>query len=167
MAKDKTKIISSYGTVLMSDVGGEPSDLGYTRGGVSITKSYDTRNVEADQTRYPLYIQPTAEGYAIHFALLEITCAHLREVFGEAAEVEVASLSLGKYSDNPIEKEIIVYAKRKDDKYVKFTFYRCILTGCDSMEATKDGEVLNGATFSATFDDTNQCIGLMEEVDSP
>ena len=167
MAVDKTKIISSYGTVLMSDVGGTPTDLGYTRGGVSITKSYDTRNVEADQTRHPLYIQPTAESYAIHFALLEITCAHLRDAMGEAADVSGTSLSLGMYSDNPIEKEIIVYAKRKDDKYVKFTFYRCILTGCDSMEATKDGEVLLGATFTAAFNDATQSIGLMEEVATP
>jgi hypothetical protein len=158
----KTKIISSYGTI---KIGG--SDMGYTRGGVSIAKTYDTREVEADQTKYPLYIQNTKEGYAIHFALLEFTVAHLRDVWGEAATVVGASLSLGKASDNPVDKTIVVYALRKDAKYVKFTFYTCNLASVDNSEMTRDGEALLGATFNALFNDTYNGIGVVEEVDTP
>lgn len=159
---DKTKILSSPATLLIGDKGKTPTNVGYTRGGVSITKTYDTRTIEADQTRFPLFRKVTSEGYEINFRLLEITPQNLRLGWGEAGEVSGNTLSLGVYSENPVSKTIQIYAKNMAGQIVKFTFYDCVLTSTGALNYSKDEEALIEATFTATFDDEHQCVGLFE-----
>ena len=163
---DKTKILSNAATLLIGEAGGAVADVGYTRGGVSVAKTYDSRKIEADQTRFALYTQTTGEGYDINFRLLEITPGNLEDGWGEGGTAGVDSLSLGVWSDNPPEKEIQMYAKRKDGKYVKFTFYDCVLTSAGDFGFSKDDEALIESTYTALYDDDESCCGLMEITDT-
>ena len=160
---DKTKILSNPATLLIGDSGGVVSAVGYTRGGVSISKTYGSRDITADQTRFPLYKQTTDEGYDISFKLMEITAQNLKDAWGEAGAVASGSLSLGVYAENPPEKEIQIYAKNKAGDYVKFTFYDCVLSSTEALNYSRDEEALIGSTFSALYSDTNGCVGLFEE----
>ena len=159
----KTNVLSNAATLLIGATGGVATDVGYTRGGVSVTKSYDTRGIEADQTRFPLYNQVTAEGYEINFRLLEITADNLKDGWGESATVAGGALSLGVESDNPDEKQIEIYAKAKNGQYVKFTFYDCVLASTGALNYSRDDEALIEATFTALYSDTELCCGLFEE----
>jgi len=163
----KTNVLSNAATLLIGAKGGAASDVGYTRGGVSITKSYDTRAIEADQTRFPLYNQVTAEGYEINFRLLEITADNLKDGWGESATVATGALSLGVESENPDEKLIQIYALNKASKYVMFTFYDCVLASTGALNYSRDEEALIEATFTALYDDTELCCGLFEEDATP
>jgi len=166
MARDKTLIISAAATLLIADKGETVADVGYTRGGVSITKSIDTREILADQVRHPLYQTVESERYEINFRLLQIDCANLKEGWGEADAVSGTTLKLGVYEENPVSKEIQLYSKRKDDKYVKFTFYDAVLSSTGAMAFTRDDEALIEATFTAMYDDDEECVGLMEVTES-
>ncbi len=163
---DKTLIMSGSATLSIGTVGGAVTAVGYTRGGVSVTKSKDTRKIEADQSYHPLYIQTSGEGFEINFRLLETTLANIKTAFGEVATAGATSLSLGVFSTTPEEKRIELYGTRKDGKYVKYTFYRCILTSTGAYTYSKDDEALLEATFTAVLDDTYNCLGLAEVLDS-
>ena len=166
MANDKTMIMSGSATLSIGTVGGAVTAVGYTRGGVTVTKSKDTRKIEADQSYHPLYIQTSGEGFEINFRLLESTLENMKLAFGEVnagtGGPPLTSLSLGVFSTTPEEKQIQLYGTRKDGKQVKFTFYRCILTATGGYSYSKDDEALLEATFTAVLDDTQNCLGLAE-----
>jgi hypothetical protein len=159
---DKTKVVRAAATVMLGP-SGAPTDVGYTQGGTGITKSYETDPTMADQTRYPLFINVTSEGYEINFKLLEITASNLKYAWGETDSVSAGTLKLGVEADEPTPVEIQVYAKNKDGDYVKFTFYACYLSSPGEMRFSRDEESLIESTFTATFDDGEACIGLFEE----
>lgn len=161
---DKTKILSSAGTLSIGPAGGSVAAVGYTRGGVQISKSRSTREILADQTLYPLYITTTAEGFDINFRLLESSLANFKQAWGESATVGATSLSLGVYSEAQEEKEIQVYGTRKDGKRVKFTFYRCVLNTIGPYSFSRDDEALLESTYKATMNDATNSIGLVEEI---
>ena len=167
MANTKTNVLSNAATLLIGAHGGAATAVGYTRNGVTITKTYDTRSIEADQTRFPLYTQVTSEGYEINFRLMEITADNLKDGWGESATVGAGTLSLGVESDNPDEKVIKVYAKNKADQYVIFTFYDCVLASTGGLTYSRDEEALIEATFTALYDDDEKCCGLFEEDGTP
>ena len=171
MANDKTLIMSGSATLAIGDAGGAATAVGYTRGGVSVTKSKDTRRIEADQTYHPLYIQTSGEGFEINMRLLESTLENMKIAFGEVNDGSggppLTALSLGVFSTTPEEKIIELYGTRKDGEYVKFTFYRCILTATGAYSYSKDDEALLEATFTAVMDDTENCLGLAEITSSP
>ena len=160
---DKMKVVRAPATVLIGP-SGAPVDVGYTQGGTGITKTYDTDPTNADQTRFPLFMNVTSEGYEISFSLLEITATNLRYAWGESDTVSAGStLKLGVEADEPLAVEIQVYAKNKDGDYVKFTFYSCYLSSPGEMRFSREEEALIESTFTATFDDEEECVGLFEE----
>lgn len=159
---DKTKIVRAAATVLIGP-SGTPTDVGYTQGGTGITKTFETDPTMADQTRFPLFQNVTSEGYDINFKLLEITASNLKYAWGEDATVSGGTLKLGEAADEPTAYEIQVYAKNKSGNYVKFTFYSCYLSSPGEIRFSRDEEALIESTFSATYDDTEECVGLFEE----
>lgn len=165
---DKTKILSGSATLSIGPAAGAVAVVGYTRGGVTVTKSKDTRKIEADQSYHPLYIQTSGEGFEINFRLLEATLENMKTAFGEVdagtGTPTLSTLSLGVFSTTPEEKEIQIYGTRKDGKQVKFTFYRCILTATGAFGYSKDDEALLEATFTAVMDDAHNCLGIAEIV---
>ena len=163
---DKTKILSGSATLSTGPAGGAVTAVGYTRGGVSVSKTKDTRKIEADQTFHPLYIQTTGEAFEVNFRLLEATLENMKKAWGEinvgSGGSPLTSLSLGEFSTTPEELEIQLYGARKDGKQIKLTFYRCILTSTGPFTYSKEDEGLLEATFTAVYDDTHACIGLAE-----
>ncbi len=152
---DATKILSSPATVMIGPSGGTAAAVGYTQGGVTITKTRDTRTIEADQSLYPVEMSITSEGYEISFSLMEVTYANLQKMWDEPG---TGKLGLAAGS-NPSKYEIQIYGNRKDGQQVKWTFYKCIVTGFENFTFAKDSEGLIGATFTALWDETKNAIG--------
>jgi hypothetical protein len=159
---DKKKVVRAAATVLIGP-SGAPTDVGYTQGGTGVSKTYETDPTKADQTKYPLFMNVTSEGYEINFKLLEITASNLKYAWGEEDTVSGSTLKLGVEADEPTAVEIQVYAKNKDGDYIKFTFYACYLSAPGEMRFSRDEESLIESTFAATYDDTEKCVGLFEE----
>jgi len=166
MANDKTLVLSKAATLEMCDYGGTLASVGYTRGGVQIAKTYETRPILCDQTRFPLHMAVTNEAYTINFRLMEITEANLRNAWGETDDADTdagvgGSLSLGVYADDPEERTIRIYAKNKGGTdYVCFVFWRCVLTATGTLNYSREDEGLIEATFTAMYDDSYSAVGL-------
>ena len=157
---DGTKILSGPATVLIGDVGGAYENIGYTRDGININKSRDTREIEADQSMYPLYVAITKEGYTIDMRLLESTYKNLGLAWDEPGTIAGLSGKLGMSSGSaPSYKKIKVYGKRKDSQLVTWEFLRCMPTAFGAYSFSKGGEGLIEVTFTALWDDTAECIG--------
>ena len=159
---DASKIFSSPATVLIGDVGGDYTNVGYTRGGVNITKSRDTRPIEADQSMYPLHIAITSEGYEIDLRLLETTYANLQLGWGEpgGSPATLSGAKLGMSSGaSPAYKKIKIYGNRKDGTQVSWEFPKCMQTGFGAWTSSKDDEALIEFTLTALWDDAEGCIG--------
>jgi len=162
MAQDKTLTLRNAATVLIADKGDSVADVGFTTGGIRVTKTYTTSETTADQTRFPLYTNIDAEKYEINFRMLQISTALLKEGWGEAGTALSAALSLGEYVDTPASKEIQFYATRRDGKLVKFTFYDCQLASTGAVEMNRTVDTAIECTYTALYDDDQKCCGLME-----
>ena len=156
---DKTKILVSAATVTIGGV-----NIGFTTGGVAITPSRDTVNIEADQSDFPLFIKTTGRSVTIAMKLMEVTPENLKLAWGEPANVVGDSIKIGAPEQSPIEKEIVITGTRMDGKQVKYTFYSCIVSGNGAFEFQKNAAGVLDVTFTATYDPTNDAIGKMEIV---
>ena len=166
MAKvyDSSKILQGPAYVFIGNSGEDGyTEVGWTRDGVSISKSRDTRDVPADQSFHPLDISVTAEGFEISFKLLQATYANLCSIWGEPGRTKGTKGVLGISSAEDITyRKIKVTAYRKDKKLITIEFTKCLQTGFEALPLVKDGEALIGATFRVLWDDNEGCVGYFD-----
>jgi len=160
---DKTLVLSSPATLMIATEGGDYVPVGFTRGGVSITPGRETRNIDADQSKFPLWVQTTARSITINFRLLEVNKQNFMLGWGEPGQTwdGTNELSLGAEEDTPPVYKIKLYGTRMDGKYVIFEFFSCIPTGTGAFTMTKGDEGIIEATFTATYDEDEGCVGTV------
>ena len=159
---DSTLIFSNPATVMIGDADGAYTNIGYTRGGVNINKTRDTRSIEADQSMYPLSIAITSEGYEIDMRLLEVTYANLEMAWGEpgGTPATLDGAKLGMSSGAALTyKKLKIYGNRKDGTEVCWEFPKCLPTAFGAFSFSKDDEGLIEVTFTALWDDDEGCVG--------
>ena len=163
MAASKNNILIGAGTLVV-----DTNDVGYTRGGVTISKDGDFLDVHPDQVTYSVLTQKTSESYQISTELLEITLANLKLAWGEAASVIGDSLVLGS-SDVDVQEHVVVFNGRAPkgasgnygDRTA--TFYRVVSMDYGDVAHTRDGESVIPVTFTALYDETAEAIGKIED----
>lgn len=161
---NKSYILSNPGILMIKPEGGTAIAVGFTRGGITITPSKDIREIEADQSDYPLFYKVTRKTATIEFRLLEVTPENLKLAWGEPGKETDGSnvVTLGVPESIPKIYEIKVYAQRMDGKYVIFTFTSCISTGAGAFTFSKTDEGVLEGRFQTTFDETLGGIGTFE-----
>jgi len=154
-------VYSNPGVLLLATEGGNYSPVGYTRGGISITPEIETREIDFDQSKFPVLIKQGARRYTINFRLGEVTKDNIQLAWSEPGLPSDGEdeLSLGVDRPTPDFRKIKVYGQRVDGKYVVFEFTRCLLTGSGAFTFSKTDEGLLEATFSALYDDTQNRVG--------
>jgi hypothetical protein len=162
MAANKDNILIGSGTLVIGD-----RDLGYTRGGVTLAKSGDFLEVTPDQVTYPIITQKTTESYQISTELLEITLDNIKLAWGESADVESESLVLGAPTVDVSEFQLVFngIAPKTGGEYGErtITFHRVVAMEYGDIGHTRDGESVIPVTFTALYDETEECIGEIED----
>lgn len=165
---DKSLVLASYATVLMSKIGQSLVEVGFTTGGVSITPSRDIAEIRADQSKYPLWLLTTGRGMEVNFRLMEITTDNFKMGWGEPGLTTdlVDELSLGAPEDLPERYHIKIYAKRMDNKYVIFEFHDAISAAPGAFPIRQGEAAVIETTLRCTYDDTNNRIGVVKMSDT-
>lgn len=158
---NKSYILSNPGILLIKTEGGSYIPVGFTRGGITITPSKDIREIEADQSDFPLFYKTTRKTATIEFRLLEVTPDNLKLAWGEPGKSTDGSneVTLGVPEGVPTLYSIKVYAQRMDGKYVIFEFTSCISTGAGAFTFSKSDEGVLEGRFQTTFDEDIGGIG--------
>ncbi|HOM26546.1 MAG TPA: hypothetical protein PKV21_03465 [bacterium] len=158
---NKSYILSNPGILLIKTEGGSYVPVGFTRGGITITPAKDIREIEADQSDYPLYYKTSRKSATIEFRLLEVTPENLKMAWGEPGKSGDSSgtVTLGVPESIPMVYSIKVYAQRMDGQYVIFEFTSCISTGAGAFTYSKTDEGVLEGRFQTTFDENLGGIG--------
>ena len=104
------------------------TNVGYTSGGVTLRKSEDYIDIEADQLKGVARKEITSERMFLNTTLLESTLENLRLAMAEATSQTWSGSALGFGSANPVvvEHTLTVTGKGVDGKNRTYTFYRAV-----------------------------------------
>ena len=167
MAQDKKNILIGAGTLVAGT-----DNLGYTRDGVTISKSGEFLDVHPDQVTYPILNQKTSETYQVSTNLLEITLENLKIAWGESAAVVGGnSLKLGT-AEVDVTEHVLVFnglapknlAGKYGDRTV--TFHRASAMEYGEMAMTRDGETIIPVTFTCLYDAEEECVGQIVDAEA-
>ncbi len=164
MAAEVKNILIGAGTLVIGD-----TDVGYTRGGITISKDGDFLNVEPDQVLYPVITQKTTESYQVSTELLEVTLANLKLAWGESAAIGGGpSLSLGAPEVDVSEYTLVFNGRAPKGASGNYgdrtvTFHRVVTMDYGDIEHTRDGETVIPVTFTALYDVSEGEVGNIED----
>lgn len=103
-------------------------NVGYTQGGVTLRKSEEFFDVEADQLKGVIKKEVTMERMFLTTTMVEATFSNMRKAMQEAAAQEWSGSALGFGSANPVvtEHTLSVTGNGVDGLTRTYTFFRAI-----------------------------------------
>lgn len=103
-------------------------NVGYTSGGVTLRKSEDYLDIEADQLKGVARKEITGERMFLNTTLLEATLEHMRIAMAEAVSQTWSGSALAFGAANPVvvEHVLTVTGEGIDTKTRTYTFYRAV-----------------------------------------
>ncbi len=163
MSADKKNILIGAGTLVVDD-----TDVGYTRGGITIAKDGEFLDVHPDQVTYPILTQKTSESYQVSTELLEVTLENLKLAWGEAGEINGTTLSLGSSEVDVTEHKVVFNGRAPKGASGNYgdrtvTFHRVVTMDYGDVEHQRDGESVIPVTFTALYDEDEGEIGEIED----
>jgi len=138
MANDATKIIIGAATV---SVGG--TDVGYTKGGVTVRYEPEFIDVIADQAVGVVKKARSLERMYVTTTLLQVSLSDIRKSFMQpSAQLSGSTLTLGYNNSCWVEEVAIVLTGKGPSCGTRtFTFSKCITFGTREYAMTREEEV--------------------------
>jgi len=162
---DAGKIISGGATVFIKDKDDIVyTNVGFTRDGVTIRKSRDSRDLLADQSFYPIDVSITSEGFEVAFKVYQSTYANFKSIWGEPGRTKVVDGKVkgvfGISSASEVKyKSLKICGLRKDGKAVEYEFLKCVQVSFGEHTLVRDGDAMIEATFRVIWDTDAEAMG--------
>lgn len=147
-----------FGTCTLSVNG---VDVGYTTGGVQVSKKIEQTKVEADQVAGYVKIANNFETMQVMSRLLESTLANLLVAMAEPSSNTSGSGDLLFGSSDPVANEYIITLTGNGPGGTTrtYTFYRAVISEGSSQNIGKRGEVQDLPVTWELLKDTNGNFG--------
>ena len=137
-------------------------DLGFTTGGVSVRKSNDYLDVEADQVMGIIKKGRTSEKMFVSTTILEAVLANMQVAFAEpGTNTSATGMSFGTAAADTIEHTITIIGEAPAGGTRTYTFHRAVLAeDVDHIAGARDAIGSLPITFECMKDpDNNYMFG--------
>jgi len=151
MAGNPDNIIIGAATVSI-----DSSDIGYTRGGCSVTYVPSFVDVIADQAVGIVKKGRTEEKMTVKTSCLEVTLQRMLEAYGQpASNLSGSTLTLGyNNSCSLTERSVVIVGMAPQCKTRTFTLGRCIAIGQRDYQMTRENPTSFDIEFEVLKDST-------------
>lgn len=137
------------------------STLGYvSEDGVTLSRSTDSEDLYAWQSKAPLRTVMTSVSLTLQFTLLEISARNLALYFGEATPADADAYEIEVRSDTPVQEWAIAIATADGDSVQRIIFPRATLSENGDIEL-KAAE-LSGLEVTLSALDTDGLMAVVQ-----
>ena len=128
----------------------DSTSVGYTSGGVMLTKASDQMDKEVDQSYAPIGIHKIRESFQVATSLAEATLENLKIVWDQSLAIETtATTKTLHWGMNPdvVEHTLDFYGKSPEGYDRQFSVYKAVVFEVGDMAHQKDALTLIPVTF--------------------